>query len=57
MAQEQNCRECVRKAGKLWTSYMDSDLGEGLCPKAQGEVYICELTNQKVEAQGIVHIV
>jgi hypothetical protein len=56
MAQEQDCRKCVEETGKLWTSSMDSDLDEGICPKAQGEVWTCEKTGQKIVATGRIHI-
>lgn len=54
---EQTCRKCFDRVGKPWTSTASLDLQEGLCPVADGELWTCEITSEKIKPLGRVKIV
>jgi len=54
---EESCRKCLGRAGKQWSSKHGSDLGEGLCPKESGEVYVCRETGKGIIPTGRVKII
>ena len=50
----QACKSCFERSGRTWTNDAESDLRNGICPKADVEDDRCGVSGERISHDGVV---